>query len=72
MQHTFSKVCVYLLVYLLVYLQELSSSQKSGGNLLQMLYDKPSRWSYTFQVTHLAPSPTIAALCVRHMCTCLK
>uniref|UniRef100_A0A669CM03 Zgc:110540 n=1 Tax=Oreochromis niloticus TaxID=8128 RepID=A0A669CM03_ORENI len=28
---------------------ELSSSQKSGGNLLQMLYDKPSRWSYTFQ-----------------------
>ncbi|XP_056140346.1 deoxynucleoside kinase [Lampris incognitus] len=29
--------------------QELSSSQKSGGNLLQMLYTKPSRWSYTFQ-----------------------
>lgn len=29
--------------------QELSTSQKSGGNLLQMLYDKPSRWSYTFQ-----------------------
>ncbi|XP_061658434.1 deoxynucleoside kinase [Syngnathoides biaculeatus] len=29
--------------------QELSSSQKSGGNLLQMLYDKPERWSYTFQ-----------------------
>ncbi|XP_042339165.1 deoxycytidine kinase 2-like, partial [Plectropomus leopardus] len=29
--------------------QELSSSQKSGGNLLHMLYDKPSRWSYTFQ-----------------------
>uniref|UniRef100_A0A3Q3X405 Deoxynucleoside kinase domain-containing protein n=1 Tax=Mola mola TaxID=94237 RepID=A0A3Q3X405_MOLML len=29
--------------------QELSSSQKSGGNLLQMLYDKPNRWSYTFQ-----------------------
>ncbi|KAM3869021.1 deoxycytidine kinase 2-like [Diretmus argenteus] len=29
--------------------QELSSSQKSGGNLLQMVYDKPSRWSYTFQ-----------------------
>uniref|UniRef100_A0A1A8J4W3 deoxyguanosine kinase n=2 Tax=Nothobranchius kuhntae TaxID=321403 RepID=A0A1A8J4W3_NOTKU len=29
--------------------QDLSSSQKSGGNLLQMLYDKPSRWSYTFQ-----------------------
>ncbi|XP_070773466.1 deoxycytidine kinase 2-like isoform X2 [Enoplosus armatus] len=28
---------------------QLSSSQKSGGNLLQMLYDKPSRWSYTFQ-----------------------
>lgn len=31
-------------------LQELSSSQKSGGNILQMLYDKPSRWAYTFQV----------------------
>ncbi|XP_040005612.1 deoxynucleoside kinase isoform X1 [Xiphias gladius] len=29
--------------------QELSSSLKSGGNLLQMFYDKPSRWSYTFQ-----------------------
>uniref|UniRef100_A0A3B4YKF8 Zgc:110540 n=1 Tax=Seriola lalandi dorsalis TaxID=1841481 RepID=A0A3B4YKF8_SERLL len=29
--------------------KELSSSQKSGGNLLQMLYDKPSCWSYTFQ-----------------------
>ncbi|XP_075888225.1 deoxycytidine kinase 2 [Nelusetta ayraudi] len=29
--------------------QDLSSSQKSGGNLLHMLYDKPSRWSYTFQ-----------------------
>ncbi|XP_023254135.1 deoxycytidine kinase-like, partial [Seriola lalandi dorsalis] len=31
--------------------KELSSSQKSGGNLLQMLYDKPSCWSYTFQVS---------------------
>ncbi|CAN2390380.1 Deoxycytidine kinase-like [Pristimantis euphronides] len=29
--------------------QELSISQKSGGNLLQMLYDKPTRWAYTFQ-----------------------
>ncbi|KAG9346817.1 hypothetical protein JZ751_007163 [Albula glossodonta] len=29
--------------------EELSTSQKSGGNLLQMLYDKPERWSYTFQ-----------------------
>ncbi|KAM9603930.1 deoxycytidine kinase 2 isoform 2-T2 [Morphnus guianensis] len=28
---------------------ELSTSQKSGGNLLQMLYDKPTRWAYTFQ-----------------------
>ncbi|KAK7880937.1 hypothetical protein WMY93_032427 [Mugilogobius chulae] len=27
--------------------EELSSSQKSGGNLLQMLYSKPTRWSYT-------------------------
>lgn len=39
-----------MLMFTYVYLQELSSSQKSGGNLLQMLYDKPSRWSYTFQV----------------------
>lgn len=29
--------------------EELSTSQKSGGNLLQMLYDKPGRWAYTFQ-----------------------
>ncbi|CAH2276716.1 deoxycytidine kinase-like [Pelobates cultripes] len=29
--------------------EELSTSQKSGGNLLQMLYDNPSRWAYTFQ-----------------------
>ncbi|XP_048175563.1 deoxycytidine kinase 2 isoform X2 [Corvus hawaiiensis] len=29
--------------------EELSTSQKSGGNLLQMLYDKPTRWAYTFQ-----------------------
>ncbi|XP_026886921.2 deoxynucleoside kinase [Electrophorus electricus] len=29
--------------------EELSTSQKSGGNLLKMMYDKPSRWSYTFQ-----------------------
>ncbi|KAM6470300.1 LOW QUALITY PROTEIN: deoxycytidine kinase 2-like [Liasis olivaceus] len=29
--------------------QELSTSQKNGGNLLQMLYHKPTRWAYTFQ-----------------------
>ncbi|XP_069781680.1 deoxycytidine kinase-like isoform X3 [Narcine bancroftii] len=29
--------------------EELTTSQKSGGNLLQMMYDKPERWSYTFQ-----------------------
>ncbi|XP_061473296.1 deoxycytidine kinase 2-like [Rhineura floridana] len=29
--------------------EELSTSQKSGGNLLQMLYGKPTRWAYTFQ-----------------------
>ncbi|XP_066474167.1 deoxycytidine kinase 2-like isoform X2 [Tiliqua scincoides] len=29
--------------------EELSTSQKSGGNLLQMLYSKPTRWAYTFQ-----------------------
>jgi len=26
-----------------------SSSQVSGGNLLQMFYDEPARWGYTFQ-----------------------
>ena len=29
--------------------EELTMSQKSGGNLLQMFYDDISRWSYTFQ-----------------------
>ncbi|XP_075464063.1 deoxycytidine kinase [Ascaphus truei] len=29
--------------------QELTMSQKSGGNLLQMMYEKPERWSFTFQ-----------------------
>nr|XP_033817027.1 deoxycytidine kinase isoform X2 [Geotrypetes seraphini] len=29
--------------------EELTTSQKSGGNLLQMLYEKPDRWSFTFQ-----------------------
>ncbi|CAL8307550.1 unnamed protein product [Gadus morhua 'NCC'] len=29
--------------------QDLSSSQKSGGNILQMMYTDPRRWSYTFQ-----------------------
>nr|XP_020638402.1 deoxycytidine kinase-like [Pogona vitticeps] len=29
--------------------QELSTSQKNGGNLLQMLYSKSTRWTYTFQ-----------------------
>ncbi|XP_019390740.1 PREDICTED: deoxycytidine kinase-like isoform X1 [Crocodylus porosus] len=29
--------------------KELTSSQKNGGNLLGMLYDKPTRWAYTFQ-----------------------
>ncbi|XP_002125268.2 deoxycytidine kinase 2 [Ciona intestinalis] len=28
---------------------ELTTSQKSGGNLLQMFYDDIHRWSYTFQ-----------------------
>uniref|UniRef100_UPI00398E526F deoxycytidine kinase 2-like n=1 Tax=Pristiophorus japonicus TaxID=55135 RepID=UPI00398E526F len=43
--------------------EELSSTQKSVGNLLQMLYQDPHRWSYTFQSyscmsrikAHLAP-----------------
>ncbi|XP_059819390.1 deoxycytidine kinase-like isoform X2 [Hypanus sabinus] len=29
--------------------EELTASQKCGGNLLQMMYKKPERWSYTFQ-----------------------
>ncbi|KAJ8286929.1 hypothetical protein GJAV_G00045010 [Gymnothorax javanicus] len=29
--------------------EELTTSQKSGGNVLQMLYAKPERWAYTFQ-----------------------
>lgn len=29
--------------------QELSTSQKSGGNVLSMMYEKPERWAYTFQ-----------------------
>ncbi|XP_034287151.1 deoxycytidine kinase [Pantherophis guttatus] len=29
--------------------EELTASQKSGGNLLQMMYEKPERWSFTFQ-----------------------
>ncbi|XP_067857346.1 deoxycytidine kinase 2-like isoform X2 [Heptranchias perlo] len=43
--------------------EELSSTQKSFGNLLQMMYQDPHRWSYTFQSyscmsrikAHLAP-----------------
>lgn len=29
--------------------EELTASQKCGGNVLQMLYQKPDRWAYTFQ-----------------------
>ncbi|XP_043827550.1 deoxycytidine kinase [Dromiciops gliroides] len=29
--------------------EELTTSQKSGGNVLQMMYKKPERWSFTFQ-----------------------
>uniref|UniRef100_A0A3Q3W0D2 Deoxynucleoside kinase domain-containing protein n=1 Tax=Mola mola TaxID=94237 RepID=A0A3Q3W0D2_MOLML len=29
--------------------KELTTSQKSGGNVLQMMYEKPERWAYTFQ-----------------------
>lgn len=29
--------------------EELTASQKSGGNVLQMMYEKPERWAYTFQ-----------------------
>uniref|UniRef100_A0A8C6V210 Deoxycytidine kinase n=1 Tax=Neogobius melanostomus TaxID=47308 RepID=A0A8C6V210_9GOBI len=29
--------------------EELSTSQRSGGNVLQLMYEKPERWAYTFQ-----------------------
>ncbi|TWW66364.1 deoxycytidine kinase [Takifugu flavidus] len=29
--------------------EELTTSQKSGGNVLKMMYEKPERWAYTFQ-----------------------
>nr|XP_061800519.1 deoxycytidine kinase-like [Nerophis lumbriciformis] len=29
--------------------EELTTSQRSGGNVLKMMYDKPERWAYTFQ-----------------------
>ncbi|XP_034403296.1 deoxycytidine kinase [Cyclopterus lumpus] len=29
--------------------EELTTSQTSGGNVLQMMYQKPERWAYTFQ-----------------------
>ncbi|RXM27967.1 Protein RUFY3 [Acipenser ruthenus] len=29
--------------------EELTTSEKSGGNLLQMMYEKPERWAFTFQ-----------------------
>ncbi|CAL8281826.1 deoxycytidine kinase isoform X1 [Gadus morhua] len=29
--------------------EELTQSQKSGGNVLQLMYEKPARWAYTFQ-----------------------
>lgn len=30
-------------------MQELTTSQKSGGNVLRMMYEKPERWAFTFQ-----------------------
>lgn len=32
-----------------ILVQELTMSQKSGGNVLKMMYEKPERWAYTFQ-----------------------
>ncbi|XP_027596983.1 deoxycytidine kinase [Pipra filicauda] len=29
--------------------EELSTSQKNGGNVLRMMYEKPERWAFTFQ-----------------------
>lgn len=29
--------------------EELSTSQRSGDNVLQLMYQKPERWAYTFQ-----------------------
>lgn len=37
-------------VNIFVQKQELTTSQKSGGNVLQMMYEKPERWSFTFQM----------------------
>ncbi|MEQ2190105.1 hypothetical protein GOODEAATRI_032240, partial [Goodea atripinnis] len=28
---------------------ELTTSQRSGRNVLKMMYEKPERWAYTFQ-----------------------
>ncbi|XP_063519819.1 deoxycytidine kinase isoform X1 [Pongo pygmaeus] len=39
----------YLLSYVTTLLGELTTSQKNGGNVLQMMYEKPERWSFTFQ-----------------------
>ncbi|KAM4533276.1 deoxycytidine kinase [Fundulus diaphanus] len=29
--------------------EELTTSQRSGGNVLKLMYEKPERWAYTFQ-----------------------
>ncbi|XP_037341101.2 deoxycytidine kinase [Pungitius pungitius] len=29
--------------------EELTTSQRSGGNVLQMMYEEPERWAHTFQ-----------------------
>ena len=35
-----------------LFLQEMTCSQKHGGNLLDLFYKEPTRWAYTFQVRH--------------------
>ncbi|KAF3825128.1 hypothetical protein GH733_005762 [Mirounga leonina] len=36
-------------IQLIMWFVELTTSQESGGNVLQMMYEKPERWSFTFQ-----------------------
>ncbi|KAJ7401425.1 deoxycytidine kinase [Pitangus sulphuratus] len=35
--------------HFIFFVQELTTSQQSGGNVLRMMYEKPDRWAFTFQ-----------------------
>ncbi|XP_034048869.1 deoxycytidine kinase [Thalassophryne amazonica] len=41
--------------------EELTTSQRCGGNVLQMMYEKPLRWAYTFQ-SYVCISPVRAQI----------